>query len=586
MADDLLAQAQLLHDAQNTHDAKHAPTADASGNGLGAPGTKDMGVSQGPTPAEAPDWVDKAGQMKDRLQNAIAGMHHGGMLSTAMNPAVQEAASKAMDYVGGYGRLAAAKAAGAVMPGPNPVGMADLAKTVKGQAPHSAEYAERLGVSPDLLKMGVDVPGTNHKRITVGDMTNLVGDTATNPLTYGVAGMAGRKLYNNAIAPVEIEGTRFGKDAVGDTMYKNGIRSPLGLQEKVQGIVDQKMETARDLERKAAGAGAEVDMDKAMAPAKGLAADAAARAVEPQEVSLAKRMKRAIDSHMQLAARPGEDITRELPYTVPKQIEVPQEPLPGYKTSEPGTRVEADIDTSQKGPPGPTVQGKYYYGPNDTRGVQFPGAAEHVTNNPTDELIKLPRPMNRTMTLEPKTATVLDQTEPTQGPSPIQTARMKTAAYQKARDNAYDSLRRSDAYQTFRKAQGAGLKTETEASIGRALGPEQEAQYRDANEEAGKLLSTGKAQARVSNQAQREFDSATSPVPTSTESLAGTVASGGHDLEGGLRAAAVIKLLRAIRLGQMPVGSMMRSIPTQDLQMGVLGSQLQSPWRRQDGQEK
>lgn len=558
-----MTDAETLEYAQNLQRAKQiqagGTSADASGNGEGAPGAQAMGVSDGPTPAaEAPDWGSR---IKDALIR-----HAPGPLAFALNPSVQDATGRALDYVGGATRTTGAAAIGAATPGlKNPVTMQDVGNTLLGKAPGVGDYAVKMG-QPDANLF--TIPGTK-RQLKVSDLENVVGNAVTNPLSYGAAGWAGKKLYNNSIAPLEVEGARFGKSEVGDELFKNGIKNPLKLREQVQAVVDRNMEQVRALEKQGAAGGGQVDMESAMAPAQKVVNQFRAGAVEPEDIRLAQRMQNAIDSYRGKGAKPSEQILRELPYTSPVEKLQPQAELPAYQANS-----SAPVTEMQPNP----YQGRKFTGRTD--------AEAPVAGSPADKIISLPRQAQKTITLEPRVATVLDETEPTLGPSPVEGAAMKRKVYAKAKPSAYDSLRNPGDMQAMRKAQGAGLKQAVEDAVGQGAGPEAAAQYRDLNDSTGKMLSTGKAQERVGNLAQREFDAATSPIPTGTESIAGAL-QGAHDgLASGLTTAALIKALRAVRLSQMPVGYGLRSMSPEALRLGVIGSQI-NPYGGQDnGQEK
>lgn len=554
------------------------------------PGTDAIGVTEGPTPAAKRDWIDKAGELAETLR-AGAEKYGPKPIRIAFNKDVQNAATKILDYPAGLVRTGASQIAGMFVPGENPVGIDDWMEALQGNAKGVGDQAVRMGF-PDN---SVTIPGTE-KKIGNKDLLNIAGGMVTDPFNYPSAfKKVGKKLYNSSIRPIEVEGVRYNKNDVGDEMFKNKISNPLNLKEKIQKIVDKNMLEVEGIEKAATRKGGQIDIEKAMDPAQAYVNKLRAGAVESEDLNLVKRLQRSIDAHKKLAGRPGQKEFIELPYTKEVEELVPQAPERGYKAA--GTKVEADIDPSSNA----GAQGKYYYGPNDQRGIQFKDAEDLVTTSKKpdmqwdpkkgwysagDEVVELSTPMAPKKVLKPAMDVGEIDGEAILSPPTLTGSRLKKKAYVKARDNAYDMNRKSTEYQNFKKAQGAGLKSETEASVGRSLSPEDEIRYRELNESTGKLLSTGKAQERVTNQAQREFDSLTSPFPNGTEGAVMSIpASMSDDIaEGvgkGALTMAIQKAMRGLKLSQMPVGYGLRSVDPKTLKQLLIINQMKyGPWAR------
>ena len=183
-----------------------------------------------------------------------------------------------------------------------------------------------------------------------------------------------------------------------------------------------------------------------------------------------------------------------------------------------------------------------------------------------------------------------DTTEPTLGATQKQTVQRKTIAYDDAKANAYDLLHRNSTFQNFKKLQGFGLKTEAEGGIVQTMGEGAKADYIQRNQDAGNLLSTAKAQARVQNQMQRNADSATTPFANGTEGGVGALSaaiSGGDALTRLSRMLGSIglqKVTKAMSVGAMPTGYYLGNVP-RAATSAISISNAKNPWETQNGQK-
>jgi DNA-binding ferritin-like protein len=146
---------------------------------------------------------------------------------------------RGLDYVGGLSRTTAAE--GLDMLSPNDVVRdGDWGRALRGQAPPSADYLERLGVTPgqtmsDMLprmysETGGGLPlqkgGWADPSSRAG--AGLIMDVASDPLTYASAGIAPAAKYLGKGAQVlkgatSVAGNLTSK--VGNSMYKSGLKN-------------------------------------------------------------------------------------------------------------------------------------------------------------------------------------------------------------------------------------------------------------------------------------------------------------------------------------------------------------------------
>jgi hypothetical protein len=501
-------------------------------------------VTPAKTQPQDKDWVDYLSEAPGHVADALTNAK--GAPGASLIPPLVRGAGAAAGYIGGPFQVLAAKLAGMIKSGENPVSLLeDLPKAALGKAPGIGDYAvDKFGV-PDA---SVDIPGTNNKKLTARDLINFIGNAAVNPLTYGGAKMVGKSLYESAINPVEVEGARLGKAAIGDILNKNRVMTEGSLPAKGQAIVNKNMDTVvRPMEQGATDAGATADIKAAMGPAQAHVDDIMKYAKPGSaEEKMAQEMQKEIDLHTQMAAKPSE------------KVFTPKAPEAGYDAP-----TIAKVDRVGTPEPANQVNGK------PTRGL---GPTGPVINDTADQVVHLPQQGDWT------------ETPATPGPSPNATARWKTDAYNNAKSSAYDPAKRSDSWQTFYKAQGYGLKDATEKAIEKVYGSEGLAKYQQANAESGAILSTGKVQGKVAAQQARDLGVATSIAPSMSEGLMSAAAGGAaKDVESGLSSFAVMRALRAAKLARMPVGYMLRNTP----QAPITGAVLQSnnPWANPQGEQ-
>lgn len=343
----------------------------------------------------------------------------------------------------------------------------------------------------------------------------------------------GKTLYNSMLLPVEHEGEAYGKSAVGDTLYKSGIASPLGLREKAQNAANALLGRRGQIFQEAADKGATVDMTKALEP--GFAQVRYLRSLGNETADqVANELENELNSTLTRAnGRPA----------IPGQ---PATPGVGYTPVEPGLIPTGEFGQSV---PGLVPSGPVHYEIPPAQGV--PGVPE----------------------------------VPAQPYTPQKASDLKSFLTDTVGNNGYKpNLSTPIAKRGFKNSAG-GIKMAIEDSVGQALGPESQEAVADLNNEASKLLATQKAQTVVSHGADR---AAYTPLeigsPDAMQGSLGYMAGG----PGGASAAiAARKLLEtAGQLGTMPLGYGLRALGDTDIVDRLYPHPKASPWNFQTKENK
>lgn len=180
---------------------------------------------------------------------------------------------KALDYLGGGARLAAAGLANipyAISTGKSLTKEGDFTRALKGEAPTTAEYLDRAGVPEGAhvnLFPEVKIPGTRFKigegDTSVRDAAGMVGDVALDPLTYLSLGSSaaaksslpikaittpvgesiGKKLFKSGLKNVDEKLLEKGAKPVSDILWKADLPS----EGKVWGTTKQIQEQSKEL---------------------------------------------------------------------------------------------------------------------------------------------------------------------------------------------------------------------------------------------------------------------------------------------------------------------------------------------------
>lgn len=572
-----------------------------SGSDPAQPSAAAIGSPDGKTGAEveSPDWVDRLKQLASGAQAAIS-KSHIPILNVAMNPGVQEAAGRVLSVPGGIARTLAADGLEALAPGKNDVTLGDYGNAALGQAPGVGDQVARK--FPEVDSASMDIPGTNGKKLSARDLMNFVGNTALDPLVHGMGQAVGKGMYDSSIGKIIGEGKRFGKDSVGETYNKYGIKNPLTMDKTVQAAVDKNMLATGATEAAATRLpGSDIDVAKAMEPAQAHvnAITKYARGDSAQE-AMAEEMQKEIDNHKSTISKEPQKAFVELPYTEPEQKLVYAGPNPESElhlgSGESTGRLMQNTVTPRLDAKGKPVV-------NSTPLKKMPGERLFESNpeNLTPggrggnyEINRLPVPGN--YDIQTNMIPKLDVGEATSEPdllnpktsikpSPLAGSQWKTDAYAAAKDAAYDTAKKTTAWQGFYKSLGYGLKEATEKAIEKTLGSEAAEQYRKTNADTGNLLSTKRAQINAQAQAERLKASVTTPITTGTEGAAGGLAAAlkeGDPLEklGAFTVSAGLqKLAKGAQLGAMPAGYALRNMPQAPLNAAIIGTNLKpSPW--------
>lgn len=450
-----------------------------------------------------------------------------------------EMASRVMDAPGGAVRTGLAEVGGLLSGQPNTVSSEDLMNAAVGKAPSSAEYMQRLGV-PEGPK--VPIPLTQ-KSVSARDAAGFVGDVATNPLTYLSAGLlgaggkataaGGKSMYRSGFKPLDLEAASAGKGehAVSDLMLKNRVSgSSKDIFNQMNDIGDKLLQGRNDILKKATRAGAEVDMNKAMAEAQDYV-NQLKKIDNPETRQAVNMLEARISEYRAVAAKEPEQIFRELPTSkhVPEYREIKgykpasdellqlptsklsseQKVLPemlGYDAptlSNPGTGAQSwsgkDLLQSTNGklkkiPDEPVLRDEFDKVMSLPQGAQYeskyvPGKDMGLIQNPAEVIYGREIPAH----YEPGRPEIgLDQSERVPGPTPIQTTAWKSTAANRVGDKGYEQLAKSPMGKVFDKKLASGLRGATEDSVREKLGDEGAKGLIEHNADLGTILSSDK----------------------------------------------------------------------------------------------
>lgn len=153
-----------------------APTATEIG-GQGNPPSTVPGSSWNaapPTPAEMGGQVNTPAAPQDTGAWATTKKVAGAGLDYGL---------RALDYAGGLSRTAVAGAVSPFTPNGEVVGADELTRMVKGQAPSTSEYMDKMGV-PEGAKVSLPLVGD----VSARGVGGFLGDVALDPLTYATFG--------------------------------------------------------------------------------------------------------------------------------------------------------------------------------------------------------------------------------------------------------------------------------------------------------------------------------------------------------------------------------------------------------------
>jgi len=411
-----------------------------------------------------------------------------------------------LDYPGGLLRTGLASYGGMLTGQAGKINDTDVMNALKDHAPNSAEYLERLGVSPGGEVLNNSYTG----KITPRDIEGFALDVGTDPLTaLSKAGLVGRPAgtamekagtaaYKSGLKNLDMATARAEKAPVSDLLLKNGVWG------NSQQVFDQMNELGKgllaernDILKRGTRAGAEVDMQRAMAPAQAYVDDLR-KLNNPESKKLVDMMQSRINDYLGAGAKEPEQILRELPYT---------EPVTQTKFSQMPEALAYDAPNESTGA---LMQNKVTYR-TDAKGKpiintmplkKMPGEPilEPTIQDPErprfdqkpDEILGLPvgGQYSQETKMAPRVTTVLDETERVPGPTPIQTTGWKTNAMNRVGEQGYDQFAKTSQGKAFEKALASGLRGSTAESIGEKLGPDAAVALNEKNANLGQILSS------------------------------------------------------------------------------------------------
>jgi hypothetical protein len=142
------------------------------------------------------------------------------------------------------------------------------------------------------------------------------------------------------------------------------------------------------------------------------------------------------------------------------------------------------------------------------------------------------------------------------GVIPSQASGFKSSLYNGMGSTAYNEAAKTKAGDSIRQKLARGLKLATEKSVGKTLGPAQEAELIRLNDEAGKLLGSQVGFQQIAEQADRK------PILTGTDAIQAGIFMGTGAADAGVKSLAVKKGFDWLRwpYGRTQVGSRMRAV--------------------------
>lgn len=389
--------------------------------------------------------VPKGAQLSDVVPSLYA---KPGSMHPAWQPEVGGAADPSVRGVAGF--------AGDIATDPLSwlsMGGAGAAKEIAGQSASkiALEQAAREAAGP----IGRAANAVGDVAAPVGELLSMPGQVAAK-LPGGAAATAvaqapsallsqvGKKLYKSVIRPVEHQGERFGKQAVSDTFYDAGIKSPFGIPSKAAEATDTVMNARDALLQKAGEAGGVSSMEAATNTARQKIAEIRASG-DPEAARIADAMEGRLNEYVAL-----EKETPAIPAT----------------------------------PAGPSSTSQVATGLLDESG----------------------KPISREVTIPGTPAQPGAPAIPGKAVTPAESSAYKTSLYDSLPQGAFAEASRTNLGARLKKALANGMKQETEAATGRALGPKAAEDLTDLNDAAGKLLATRRAQESVALKAGKEAD--------------------------------------------------------------------------------
>jgi hypothetical protein len=373
----------------------------------------------------------------------------------------------------------------------------DFSRALKGQAPTSEEYMDRIGIEPGVGR-------------TLGGMAK---DIALDPLTYMTLGAAplvkqtakaGKNLYKSGLKAIDEEAKLYNKAPVSELLMKEGVT---GSAEQIQKRMDELAEgykRERDYILKRARAG-EVDMGEAMAPLMAKIQELRNNG-HPDLKALADVFENDARKMLDLGAKEPEHILRELPVQSKFQGEsqmlgdyVPPERIKIQSKSGEGLPVQGVM---AKGKTILTNKGDEVIDPLSLKALKEdvfvsrpavpasyvePGYFKPGEVVPETFIQQKPQTVLDFGVIDPKTNQVVDRIA---GPSPMKANSWKSIEYNKVGDEAYKEAAKTPMGKELGKAKARGLKEAVENAVERTTGKQSAEELKDLNDRLGRILTT------------------------------------------------------------------------------------------------
>lgn len=502
---------------------------------------------------------------------------------------------RALDYLGGLSRATAAGAADvmqAPFTGDYKLSSEDIIRALKGKGPTTGEYMKKFGI-PEGGSMSEVFPSmysptgdewTKFQKggpldVTTRGFAGFLGDVALDPLTYLTMGAApalkegakgtsavskaidvatspiktlvppvGKSIYKSGLKKIDQEAAKMGKEPVSDLLLQEGITGSADSIFKQMNELGEKLLAERNkILQWGTNVGAEVSMEKAMAPALAKAAEIRKNgdpALQPLADALEATAKKYLEqgakpAYSEVKITPPSEVVGSLPRGgvyqgahTPIEIIPPKEvlgslPQPGQWSGArsnveiipplldvapvpsgldpyaaligyPGKKAELPQMSVLRTEKGKTIRGETL--PDDIftpkPEVPFydviPG---EVIPKPTvpDKFTQLPEvPTYERIPGE----TIPGKTfEAVPGPDPLKASGWKTSLYNMFPESVWKDPSIYGSARSAEKTLSGGMKTAVEDAIEKALGKAQAEKVADLNEKLGQILTTKERQA-------------------------------------------------------------------------------------------
>lgn len=286
-----------------------------------------------------------------------------------------------------------------------------------------------------------------------GKAINKAGRIATRGVGDAMEG-AGKYSWKSGMKAIDTEAMKYGKEPVSDVLMKHGIT---GTEEQIYNKMDKLgvdlLNKRNDILKRASGAGAEVDLPRAMQPARDFLGEMR-RLDDPTMEAAMKQYDSAIDTYMTRA---------------------PQEPKTIFKPLDEARAYDAPTLSSTNGNKSSLYRKDAHpKGPEHARGRGV--FNEPVINDSVDKVVSLP--VGGEYIDVPRVP----------GPTPEQVSSWKSNAYNRVGDTAYKEAMLLDKGRQFQKELSRGLKGATEESVGKTLGAGAQQEVKTLNDELGRIL--------------------------------------------------------------------------------------------------